>query len=647
MMQNATQFQQFIQDLQQQNKISIATQLLQLKAEREIAGEDGDKREEQLEELIQKIAELKSAITGINFGVDISPLVTIGENQTILLNELSKEASLLRKLTEGSVEYDKEAAQYRNLSGREVESQVSGKTVSKGGFIDFETARDPLSGQSKRATEANKITLKSVDFTPNIRPAKTSTPVLPKATSSPTVKQPESTPQVDNRGFFQTLAAEISATPQRVLDYLLDFKPTDAKVKDRESKVSSTRQVNPEADNIQSSEEVMADASKADLVVSKQLLDTTREQLNILKQIRDSIAPKVPPELQETSTTKITSKQTEPAVEETTSRPGVSLDIDIDRNKPSSKKTPRGKSKIPSATKGPGTGTKIAKALTGKGGMILGGVLAVGAGAYTAYEGVTGAEASKQEKLENVQARLDSGEITPEQAAAERKEIGNAATIEKRGAIGEGTGMTAGAIAGAKAGAALGTFVGGPIGTAVGGVAGGAIGAFAGSKAGRVVGEYGEKAYDTAKEYGGKAADVIAEQSGKAYDAAKEYGGRAVEAAKNVKERAFSALGNFFTGPSAKNTVSTTPQVARIIPSTQTQNVVPGSIKQTGITMAKESVENNELMRNPVSSGGSNSIVSNTISNNNTNTYIPIKATPRPEYTGSALDRYQTRISVF
>lgn len=595
-MQNATQFQQFIQDLQQQNKISIATQLLQLKAEREIAGEDGDKREEQLEELIQKIAELKSAITGINFGVDISPLVTIGENQTILLNELSKEASLLRKLTEGSVEYDKEAAQYRNLSGREVESQVSGKTVSKGGFIDFETARDPLTGQSKRATEANKVTLKSVDFTPNIRPAKTSTPVLPKATSAPTVKQPDSAPQVDNRGFFQTLAAEISATPQRVLDYLLDFKPTGTKVKERESKVSSARQVNPEADNVQSSEEIVADASKADLVISKQLLDTTRDQLNILKQIRDSIAPKVPPELQETTTAKTSSKGTESAVEESTAGPGVSLDIGIDRSGSSSKKTPKGKSNVPSVAKGPGTGSKIAKALTGKGGMILGGALAVGAGAYTAYEGVTGAEASKQEKLQEVKAKLDAGEITPEQAAAERKEIGNTATIEKRGAIGEGTGMTAGAIAGAKAGAALGTFVGGPIGTAVGGIAGGAIGAFAGSKAGRVVGEYSEKAYDTAKGFGSRAIDKVS---------------------------------SFFS------------------PAKDQAAVVPAAQKQSGLTVAKESVEMADMSRSAAGGGGSNSIVSNTISNNNTNTYIPIKATPRPEFTGSALDRYQSRISVF
>jgi hypothetical protein len=91
--------------------------------------------------------------------------------------------------------------------------------------------------------------------------------------------------------------------------------------------------------------------------------------------------------------------------------------------------------------------------------------------------------------MEEVQAKVDSGKMKPEEAAAARKEIGNTATVEKSGAIGEGTGMAAGAIAGAKLGAMAGTFIGGPVGTAIGGLAGGALGAFAGSSGGKFVGE--------------------------------------------------------------------------------------------------------------------------------------------------------------
>jgi len=152
-------FKVFLDKLKEQNDRGFLTQLLQLKSEREIAGEDNDKREEQLNEVISSLKEVRVAVTGVSLDIDITPLVNIGENQTRLLEELSKESALSRKLTEGSVEYDKEAAQYRNTSGRDIESKVSGKMSRDGGFLDFETARDTLSGQGERVRKENKLSL--------------------------------------------------------------------------------------------------------------------------------------------------------------------------------------------------------------------------------------------------------------------------------------------------------------------------------------------------------------------------------------------------------------------------------------------------------------------------------------------------------
>jgi hypothetical protein len=159
-------FKELLDKLQEQNQRGYLTQLLQLKADREIAGEDGDKRESQLDEAISSLKDLRVAVTGIDLNVDITPLVNIGENQTRLLEELSRESALTRKLTEGSVEYDKAAAQYRNTSGREIESAVTGKVSKKGGFLDFETARTATAGQSARAQEANQLKLKPIDYVP-------------------------------------------------------------------------------------------------------------------------------------------------------------------------------------------------------------------------------------------------------------------------------------------------------------------------------------------------------------------------------------------------------------------------------------------------------------------------------------------------
>jgi len=97
-------FKAFLEKLQDQNSRGFVTQLVQLKADRENVGKDNDKREEQLDEVISSLNEVRTAVTGIKLDIDITPLVNIGENQTKLLDEIFKESSLTRKLTEGSVE---------------------------------------------------------------------------------------------------------------------------------------------------------------------------------------------------------------------------------------------------------------------------------------------------------------------------------------------------------------------------------------------------------------------------------------------------------------------------------------------------------------------------------------------------------------
>ena len=485
-------FKAFLEKLQEQNNRGFVSQLVQLKAERENAGEDNDKREKQLDDVILSLKEVRIAVTGVKIDIDLTPMVNIGENQTKLLEELNKEISLTRKLTEGSVEYDKEAAQYRNTSGRDIESKVSGKTSKDGGFIDFETARDTLSGQGKRAKEANAFDLKPINYTPGKAVA-----AAVSGKSSPAGGKDEE----EDKSKYQGLFKEIESGFKFFMTDGLSEKPghgifqtpsKDVEKKDKEAEVSSPRQENPEADNVTSTGEIQADATKSDLELSKQMLDTTKAQLVELKAIREALAPKTPKDLVEQKGGPTTEKEKE-------SEGGGSLLGDLASGAMDlmgGGKKAAGKI----AGKAAGIGGKIlggAQALGSKAvgfansgaGKLLGSVAAVGLGAYTAYEGYTAAEDSKQAKMDDVQAKVDSGQLKPEEAAAQRKEIGNTATVEKSGAIGEGTGMAAGAIAGAKLGAMAGTFIGGPVGTAIGGLAGGAIGAFAGSKAGKFVGE--------------------------------------------------------------------------------------------------------------------------------------------------------------
>jgi len=790
-------FKEFLDKLKEQNNRGFASQLVQLKAERENAGEDNDKREKQLDEVILSLKEVRLAVTGIKIDIDLTPLVNIGENQTKLLEELSKESSLTRKLTEGSVEYDKEAAQYRNTSGRDIESTVSGKTSKDGGFLDFETARDTLSGQGKRVREDNAFSLKPISYTPGKAAA---------AAVGGKGKKPADEEEDLNQPAFKGFLEEIKSGFKFFMTGGLSEKPgtgifqtpsKEVEKKDREAKVSSPRQENPEADNVVSTGEIEADAAKSDLELSKQMLDTTKAQLVELKAIREALAPSTPRELTE-------QKSAPSSTNEKESGGGGSLLGDLASGAMdlmSGGKKAAGKI----AGKAAGIGGKIlggAQALGSKAvgfansgaGKLLGSAAAVGLGAYTAYQGYTAAEDSKQAKMEEVQAKVDSGQLKPEEAAAARKEIGNTATVEKSGAIGEGTGMAAGAIAGAKLGATVGTFFGGPVGTAVGGLAGGALGAFAGSKAGKVVGEYGGKAINAAGDFFGgigdkvkgaygDAKETLAQTKNAVGDAAYTVGataganierytgvGRAIDKATyNAKgflgintESKVEDLGNgarktvnpdgsftigdgggtkeydakgellkkkspLFMGSSTetdvktgdvtskysagpmeldqtkfaaggsrstasydlgaavvktrktltakqqaeadlasgitpKETVDGKPAVISAQPKSLEQEIkenpmlavraglshlIPADANNAGNMVAKTSTENADMGREASKGGANNTVVSNNVSSNNTTKIVPMKANPRPEYTGSSLDRYTNRISVY
>jgi len=639
-------FKAFLEKLQEQNSRGFVTQLIQLKAEREIAGEDNDKREDQLDEVIKSLNDLRTAVTGIDIEINIEPLVDIGKNQTRLLEELSREVSLTRKLTEGSVEYDKEAAQYRNTSGRDIESKVSGKTSKSGGFIDFETARDTLSGQGKRVREDNAFDLKPINYTPG----KTVAAVIGAKSKSKDLEEVEDT--VD-----RSLLGRIKDSAKFFMTDGLSEKDSKQVVKkERETKVSSPRQENPEADNISSTGEIQADAAKSDLELSKQMLDTTREQLTVLKEIRDALAPSTPKELTEQKATASLSKEKEEDTESSIPIPDIDLP---DRRKPA-RRVPRTGTPKPSKL---GLGLKI------------GGALAIGAGAYTAYTGISEAEDSKQTKLEEVQAQVDAGSIKPEEAAIQRKEIGNTATVEKSGAVGEGTGMAAGAIAGgvagAKLGATVGTFFGPGIGTAigagVGGLAGGAIGAFAGSGAGKYVGEKAGSGINSVKDFlsfdNKKKPETV--NSNTSSSESKTISNTSSSESKTISNTSSSESKTKIAGEEVKEKLSDkqmaviqmskesgnkySPEVEAMYSKQKEATVTPtGATPSSGSTVAKTSTENNDMEREAAGKGGANNtVVSNNVSSNNTTKIVPMKASPRPEYTGSSLDRYTNRITVY
>jgi len=647
-------FKTFLEKLQDQNK--------QLATNRKLASEDSDKQEEQLVNVNSNLKAISTTITGYN----IEPLTSNSENQLEVLKKSLEELSLIRKLSEGSLEYDKASAQYRNTSGRELVSKVSGKEIKKGGFIDFESASDRLTGQSKRVREQNVLNLK-----PSMTVA-TKERISGRVTPTSKVAADTRVNEEDDKSKYQGFVNELTSGIKFFLTDGLSDKPgyglfqkpsQEVEKKEREQKVSSDREkiespTNPESDNVTTSQEVIADSSKQDLELSKQLLETTKEQLRTLQQIKEALTPKTPAELP-TSAAPV-----EPKEEKEDKGPGLadlaSGAIDLLGSK-------KGTAARAGQAGSRSLGSRLARFATGPGGKILGAAAAVGLGGYTAYQGYTGAEDEKQDELKAIDAKVKAGEITPEQGEQLKKESAAKATENKGGSIGEGTGMAAGAIgggvAGAKVGATIGTFVGGPVGTAIGagigGLAGGAIGAISGSSVGKNIGGAIGKGVAGIKSIFGMEDTQAEKTSGLSkkgdFSVAGPQGkveghhsdGKYYINGQEVSEKEYQAVREQY-GVDQKSKSAKELLKQANAPTSTVAPVTSAPTPQKGLEVAKTSTENADMSRQVAADSNTTTpIISNNVQSSNTTKYVPTKPTPRPEYSGSALDRYTNRIAAF
>jgi hypothetical protein len=154
------------------------------------------------------------------------------------------------------------------------------------------------------------------------------------------------------------------------------------------------------------------------------------------------------------------------------------------------------------------------KSMLGKAGKFLGkhagkigAIAGVAAGAYEAYEGWGNANEKQESANKDIDAKLESGEISKEDAAKMKGEASDTSNVEKGEAVGGGAGGAAGAWAGAATGAAIGSAV--PIiGTAIGGLVGGAIGYYGGSKLGAAAGGALTKGYQGVRNFFGGGPDT-------------------------------------------------------------------------------------------------------------------------------------------
>ena len=433
-------------------------------------------------------------------------------------------------------------------------------------------------------------------------------------------------PTDDQKKKLNDLQKELAAVDPRVKKD--DTDKREAKVESKQERDVSEQALaafNPNADNVESSSEKISKEIADNNKTISSLLAVATSQLTSLNVIKDALAPSNPKE-QQAKGQKPREPDVTPGGE---AAKGGLLDTvgDLANLIPGG-----GGSAKPTAAK-PTMGSKIAGAFKGMSGLAkASGVLAVGVGAYDAYSNYKEAGAEGQAKLEQIDADVKAGKITPKEAEDLKKQT-NEATVERKGeGIGSGAGTAIGGALGAVAGSVL-----GPVGTIAGGYLGAKAGEFIGGKVGKLGGQvanYFSGNKNTPVDSAAPIASTINNSTTSTNTSESKTRIAGEDVGEKLSDKQMAVIG---MSKGMGNNYS--PEV---------EAKYANQSKTSGSDLAKTSTENNDMEREASKgTGGNNTVVSNNVSSNNTTKYVPMKASPRPESQGSALDRYQNRITVY
>jgi len=637
-----------LKEMREQNKSDLLLQTLQVKYNREEAGEDNDKREKQLEKANESLVNIEKAVLGNGEQLKVVPK-NMADSLSVKLSKLSVPeqdktfTENLKELVGSYKSFEQKVAgafdKGFNFLSNPLKSMQDGlKNIAAKGRERREKAGDYIqdvlntpAGATVESIRFNKeyekqnrqfaAGLTREEIAEGKLQAQGQKVFEQKVAAEKEVSAAEADIAASRKYGFagasedvQRLEKAKEAEKQAQASFV--SRPGEEKLE----KVEAKQTKNEEADNVISAQESMADSLKENNIIIKELLDTTKKQLDTSITIRDSLVPKEDPDKDVVNQKKekfynhVTEKLEEISGKLDNVGSGGSLlgsaveaagDF-LGKGKPAGK--PAG-----GAPGKPAIGAAGKLGRIGTIGKIGGAALAVAGGAYSAYSGYSEASDEQEAKLAEIEAKKKSGELTADQAAAMTKQVNEQATEKKGGAVGKGTGMAAGGLAGMKLGAALGSFAG-PVGTVVGGVAGGALGAFAGSSLGEKAGELG---------------------------------GKVVNFFSGDKKQVSPATTTDASQASFKNTTPNT-KVQDSAPVTTKPGIPVTPVTKPQSELGSLSLEYNDQMRETAQSKPSPApLIMNNSSSNNTTSFVPMKATPRPEYSGSALDRYQSRISTY
>lgn len=394
----------------------------------------------------------------------------------------------------------------------------------------------------------------------------------------------------------------------------------------------------------------------------KQIISFGKEQVELLNEIKSSLVSRLPSDLEEKTGEKIDVLK---MLESDTSNDERNIipDIDIDINK-KAKNVPEKSKKETKKEAKKKKKFKVSGATKGLGALALAG------SAYTLYKLHDGSFKEQfAEEFADIDEKEKSGEITAFEANKQRDELNAEISKQQTEETVSEVGSFGGGLAGAAAGAALGSAIFPGIGTAVGAIAGGIGGSEIGSNLSKLVNsDTVGKAFDTVnkgissvgstlanvnpQEYISSAIQKTNELVGdlsKSYENAKNFISTDIidAGSKKVDDVISSAKDMFNIDTITNNITNEVSKLGESITSFMPSIPSIGKMSTSVKTLLDENREAEMKMADSAKNvKGASEVFVNNITNNQTS-FVPVKNTPRAEYSNSALERYTNKISSF
>jgi hypothetical protein len=469
----------------------------------------------------------------------------------------------------------------------------------------------------------------------------------------------------------QSISKSIGSVDPTLLDSSSDNFISDSVIEGSNNTKSSSGNQS-ESDNFLTNEKKIVANTEQLVTLFREQLKLSREQLKTLNVIKDELAPKTPVGL---SDEKVQPYDILKDFEENDSGGSDGLDLTSlatgaaaskvlsgggDKKEKSKKKKP----KVSSSSKLAGNLAKGA------------GLAAAGVGAYLAYDNIKKNNENKENLLNEIESKVESGEISQEEGLNLLKEVEIESSNNNIDVISETGGALAGGLAGAKLGAMVGSMLG-PAGAVVGGVAGGVMGSVMGSNLGKELGEKFKDSSSTVSNFAdeaGNVVDIVKDKAGSIFDDVKSFftsdkvsaevaNGNPLQSEnitinENEESEFMKSVKNDLDSKrksaimeneesefmkSVKNDLDSKRKSA-ILADKESVISVNGVKPTQYINDTAKEISNMEKADSSNSNQGGGNITNNMISNNNSVSNVP-KPTPRSNDSMSALERYINKIT--